>query len=177
MRPVILRYGLLAGAILAGSMVLTAPFGEQIGFEYAAIIGYTTMVLAFLMIWFGVRGWRDTVGGGHLTFGQGIAIGLGITAVATVCYALAWEFVYRTFLPDFMQGYADYTLAKAKAAGATEASLAAQRADLDAFAASYSNPLVRLGFSLLEPLPVSVLFTALSAWRLRRVPAGDGPRA
>lgn len=43
-------------------MMLTMPFHDRIGFESTGmVVGYTTMVLAFLLIYFGVRSDRDTV--------------------------------------------------------------------------------------------------------------------
>ena len=39
------------------------------------------MVLAFLMVFFGVRSYRDNVAGGHVTFGRAFKVGLLITLV------------------------------------------------------------------------------------------------
>ena len=55
MRRIVLTFGLIAGAILSAMMLLTIPFHDQIGFDRSLIIGYTTMVLAFLMIFAGSR--------------------------------------------------------------------------------------------------------------------------
>ena len=70
MRKIVLTYGLIAGAILAAMMFATLPFEDRIGFDKAAVIGYTTMVAAFLMVFFGVRSYRDRVAGGSLSFGR-----------------------------------------------------------------------------------------------------------
>ena len=50
MKKIVLTFGLIAGAILSAMMLLTLPFHDQIGFDKGYIIGYTTMVLAFLMV-------------------------------------------------------------------------------------------------------------------------------
>ena len=65
MKKIVLTFGLISGAILAAMMVLTIPFMEQIGFDNGMVIGYTTMVLAFLLVFFGIRSYRDTVGNGR----------------------------------------------------------------------------------------------------------------
>ena len=44
------------------------------------------MVLAFLLIFFGVRSYRDNVAGGRVRFGRAFAVGASIAAVASVCY-------------------------------------------------------------------------------------------
>ena len=37
------------------------------------------MVLAFLLVFFGIRSFRDDAGGGAITFARGFAVGISIT--------------------------------------------------------------------------------------------------
>jgi Protein of unknown function (DUF4199) len=170
MRKIVLTFGLIAGAILSAMMLITFQFQEQIGFDKGEIIGYTTMVLAFLMVFFGVRSYRDDVAGGSVTFGRAFTVGLMITAVATVCYVATWEVIYYKLAPDFGEKYAAYTLEKARNAGATEAQIAAQMQRMTAFKEMYQNPLVNIALTFLEPLPVGLLFTLVTAGILSRRP-------
>ena len=87
MRRIVLTFGLIAGAILAAMMLITVPFQDRIPFDKAAVIGYTSMVLAFLMVFVGVKTYRDNVAGGRVTFGRAFTVGLLITMVASVCWA------------------------------------------------------------------------------------------
>ena len=82
MRKTVLTFGLMAGTILAAMMLLTFPFMEPIGFDGAEIIGYGTMVLAFLMVFFGVNSYRENVAGGTLTFGRAFVVGLLFTPMS-----------------------------------------------------------------------------------------------
>lgn len=168
MRRTVLTYGLIAGAILSAMMVLTIPFMDQIGFDRGAIIGFTTMVLAFLMIFFGVRSYRDTVGGGSVTFGRAFALGLLIALVATVCYVITWQLLYYQFMPDFADKYAAHAIEKARAGGASADELTRLSQEMDAFAAAYRNPLINIGYTFLEPLPVGFVLTAVTAGILGR---------
>lgn len=168
MRRVILTFGLIAGGILSAMMLLTIPFQEQIGFDRGAIIGYTTMVIAFLMVYYGVRSYRDNVAGGTLTFGRAFRVGLGITAVASVCYVATWQVVYHKLAPDFMDKYVAYSIDKARASGATESELTTMQQEYAAYAEMYQNPLINIGITFLEPLPVGLLFTLISAGLLSR---------
>ena len=168
MRRIVLTFGLIAGAILSAMMLLTLPFQDRIGFDRAAVIGYTTMVLAFLMVFFGVKSYRDQVAGGSVSFGRAFQVGLLITAVATVCYVATWQLVYYKFAPDFADKYAAYTVEKAVKSGATEDEIAAQRAEMARFAEMYKNPLVNIAFTFLEPLPVGIVFTLVTAGVLSR---------
>lgn len=168
MRKTVFTYGLIAGAVLSAMMIATLPFIDRIGFDAGAVIGYTAMVVAFLMIYFGVRSYRDGVAGGRVTFGRAFLVGLSITAVACLCYVVTWQVVYYGFVPDFLDKYTAYAVEKARAGGATEAQLAATIEQMAAFAEMYENPLVNIAFTLLEPLPVGLVFTLVTAGVLSR---------
>lgn len=173
MKRIVLTFGLIGGAALAAMLLATIPFQDQIGFDRGAIVGYSSMVLAFLMVYFGVRSYRDTVAGGELAFGQAFKVGLLITGVITLCYVAAWEVMYYALMPDFLDKYGAYALEKARQSGATEAALAKQAKDLADFKTMYANPLVNIAFTLLEPLPVGLVFTLISAGVLGRRRSGS----
>jgi hypothetical protein len=174
MRKIVLTFGLIAGAILSVMMLITIPFHDQIGFDKGLVIGYTTMVLAFLMVFFGVRSYRDNVAGGSVTFGRALRVGLLITLVATVCYVATWQLVYYRFAPDYVEKYAAHAVEKARLSGATDAQIAAQERKMADFQQMYRNPLVNIGLTALEPLPVGLLFTLLAAVVLSRKRRAEG---
>ena len=68
MKKTVLTFGLIAGVILSTMMVVAILFKDAIGFDSGEIVGYTSMVLAFLLIFFGVRSYRDNVAGGTVRF-------------------------------------------------------------------------------------------------------------
>ena len=71
------------------------------GLISGAIIGYTTIVLSALMIFFDVKSYRDNVAGGTISFGKAFQVGLFIALVSAVCYVVTWEFIYLKLMPDF----------------------------------------------------------------------------
>ena len=168
MKKTVLTYGLVAGAILSVMMLLTLPFHDAIGFDRMALVGYTTMVLAFLLIFFGVRSYRDNVAGGRIGFGRAFAVGALIAVVASLCYVATWQFVYYRLTPDFMTKYQAHALEKARADGESEDALARRKAEMDEFAELYSNPAVNVAFTFLEPLPVALIVSLVSAGVLSR---------
>src|SRR5262249_61866458 len=88
-KQVIWKYGLLAGVILAVLMFVTIPFVDAIG-DMGIVLGYTTMLIGFMMIVFGIRAYRDGEGAGKVSFGRAFLIGLAITAIGSLCYVGAW---------------------------------------------------------------------------------------
>ena len=175
MQKIVLTFGLIGGALLAVMMLATVPFAEQIGFDKGAYIGYTTMVLAFLMVYFGVQSYRDNVAGGSISFGQALKVGALISFVIMVCYVATWQVMYYNFMPDFMDRYAAYSLEQARLSGASPDQIAAQAKDMREFGEMYKNPLVNIAFTFLEPLPVGLVFTLVTAGILsrKRSPSGD----
>lgn len=171
MKRTVLRFGLISGAVMSLLMLATLPFQEAIGFDKGALVGYTGMVLAFLVIYFGVRSYRDKEGGGAVGFGRAFVVGALIAVVSSACYVATWEVIYFALAPDFMQKYEAYALQKAKAAGESEAAIERKRAEMAEFARMYRNPLFNAAITFVEPLPVGLLIAAASAVTLRRRPA------
>lgn len=63
---------------------------DEIGFERAGVAGYTSMVVAFLLIYFGVRSYRDNASGGTVSFGRAFKVGSLIGVVASAPSASSW---------------------------------------------------------------------------------------
>ena len=169
-KKIVLTFGLISGAIMAGMFVLTIPFKEQIGFDNGMVIGYTSMVIAGLLIFFGVKQYRDTVGGGVVTFGRAFLVGMLISTVASSVYVATWEVIfYGTDVgTEYMAGYREHMIGKERAAGASEAQVAAKDAELQKWGEMYKNPLVNVAMTFLEPLPVGLVLALISAGLLRR---------
>lgn len=168
MKKTVLTFGLISGAILSTMMAITVPFEHQIGYEHALIVGYTTMVLSFLLIFFGIRSYRDNVGGGTVRFGRAFAVGALIAAIASVCYVATWEVIFYKFEPDFMDKYTARAVEQVKASGATQAVIEQRTAELNHQAELYKNPLVNIAMTFVEPLPVGLLIALVSAGVLSR---------
>jgi hypothetical protein len=168
MKKIVLTFGLIAGVLMGGFLALGFLIPGAHDFERGEIYGYASMVLALLLIYFGVRQYRDTVAGGTVRFWKACQVGLLIFLVAGICYALTWEVLYRTVASGFMGEYSAFLLEQARTSGATEAQIAAQQAEMAKWAAWYQNPLIRFAFSIVEPLPVGVIAALASAGILSR---------
>lgn len=173
MKKIVLTFGLISGAILAAMMLITFPFQEEIGYDRALVVGYTSMVLAFLLVYFGVRSYRDNVAGGTVGFGRAFAVGALIAAVASVCYVATWEVIYFNFEPDFNAKYEARALKEARANGESEAAIAKRKAELDRYAELYKNPAINAAMTFLEPLPVGLLIAPVTAGVLSRRKKGE----
>ena len=168
MKKTVLTFGLLSGVVSALMMFTTVLFIDRIGWDNGVFVGYTAIVLSLLFVYFGVRSYRDNQLGGRITFGRAVGVGLLITLISCVFYVIAWEIEYATMFSDFADKYAAYAMDKARASGADEATLAAKAAEMADMKEVMDNPIVRPLFIFIEPFPVGVLVTLVSAAVLRR---------
>jgi hypothetical protein len=170
MKRTILIFGLISGAISSLMMIGTMAASDRIGIDRGYLVGYTSIVLSFLLVYFGIRSYRDNVGGGQITFTKGFAVGISITLISCVFYVATWEIIYFNFMPGFMDKYGAHVIAKLQASGASVAAIQAQTEQLKKYKEMYANPLFNVAMTFIEPFPVGLGITLLSAAVLRRRP-------
>jgi hypothetical protein len=168
MKKTVLTFGLISGAVAAVLMFSTMLFADRIGFDRGLIVGYTTIVVSLLLVPFGIRSYRENVGGGNITFGRAFAVGILITVISCICYVIAWEILYFKFLPDFAEKYSAYMVEKARASGASQQMIEATRQQMKNMKAMLDNPLINAAMAFIEPLPVGLIITVVSAAILRK---------
>lgn len=168
MKKTVLTFGLISGAIAALMMFVTIPLIGRVPFEYLTVLGYTTFVACFLMVFFGIRSYRDNVAGGTITFGRAFKVGILITLISCGIYVMTWEFIYHRFLPDFLDQYSNYMVEKMRAQGARQEELNQTIQQIAQYKEWYKNPLLRYALTMMEAFPVGLLITLISAVILRR---------
>jgi amino acid transporter len=175
MKKTVLTFGLIGGVIISTLMLATVPFAKQIGFDRAEFVGYTVMLLSFLMVFFGIRSYRDNIGNGYITFGRAFAVGALITLITSLFYVITWEVVYFKLMPNFVTDYTNYLLEKMRAAGETQQAIDAKMQQMRDFKQLYDNPLLNPVITLIEPLPVGLLITLISSLVLRKRGSDSSP--
>lgn len=172
MKKVILNYGLISGAIAAALMTGTAIYFSNSGnTSNGELIGYTGIFLSMVFVFLGVKAYRDQELGGAISFGKAFQVGILISIISCLCYVIAWMVVYETILPDFMDKFITQSLEKMREAGESAEKISQHAQEMEAFKVQYQNPLFRFAMTFLEPFPVALLVTLVSAVILRRNPA------
>ena len=175
MQRIVLRFGLASGAILVAMALVMMPLCMRgtIDFDHSEILGYTSMVLSFLLVFFGVRSYRDNVAGGAISFGKAFQVGILITLVTCAIYVIAWEIAYFNFFPNFLDQYSAHVLAKMRSSGASDAAILETTRKMADLAKHYTNPLYNSAITFMEVFPVGLIMTLVSAAILRRKPRQD----
>lgn len=168
MKKVVLTFGLISGLMISVLMGASLVFADKLGAGHSMAIGYTIMVASFLLVYFGVRSYRDNELGGQISFGKAFACGILIMLITCICYVAMWEVLYFNFMPHFMDGYFEAQIHKIESSGLDPAAAAAQVAAIRHSAELYQNPWVNMAYTFMEPAPVGLIISLLSAAVLRR---------
>jgi hypothetical protein len=169
MKKVVLVCGSIAGLIVAAMGVIsTAVFCASGDFQNGMIFGYATMIIAFSLIFVGIKSFRDKYNGGVIGFWKAFKVGILITLVASTFYVITWLVNFHFFMPDFYDKYFARTLDQLKASGASAARIAEQTADMIKMKEWSKNEFFVIIMTYVEILPVGLVVTLIAAVILKR---------
>ncbi len=179
MKKTVLTFGLISGAVMLLAMLVSMQFHQELQDRDAGLlVGYATMVIALSSIFFAVRSYRDRELGGTITFGKAFQLGLLISLVAGVLYAIGWMVYSAIAMPDFMEKYAQSTLEHLKKSGASAQEIAEETKSMNQWKELYKNPFIKFVLTFLEMAPVGLIISLISAFALRtKVNATQQPQA
>lgn len=158
--------GLFTGGVLFVGIILSKDAMSE-GHGGGYLLGYASMILALSLIFFAVKRQRDVAQGGVIKFLPAFGMGLAISLVASIIYALGWELTLATTGLDFAGTYTEAAIESARQKGMSGEDLAAYEAKLRGFADMYANPAYRIPMTMFELLPVGVIVSLISALLLR----------
>src|SRR5215831_3218203 len=163
MKKNIIIYGLIAGVVVSTLMLISVNriSHREGNFDYnrSLLIGYASMLIAFSLVFVGIRNYRDKYNEGVITFGKAFTIGIMIVLIASTIYVVAWLIDYFYFIPDFAEKYSAHMLEQLKASGASQAEIDKQTKEMADFAIMYKNPFFNAMMTYAEILPVGLVVT------------------
>jgi len=169
MKKNVLVYGLIAGLVVSGLMFINLSMVNKSGdFDNSVLIGYASMIIAFALIFVGIKNYRDKYNGGVISFGKAFRVGLFITLIASTIYVIVWLIEEHFFFPDFMDKYTAHELSKLRSSGISATELASETKKLEQAKEWYKNPALRILMTYVEILPVGLVVTLISSLILKR---------
>jgi hypothetical protein len=168
MKRNVLVFGLVSGALASAILFATLPLIRTRNLGMSDFLGYVSMVLTALLVVFGIRSYREKVGGGRMTFGRGFAVGALIALMSSLVYAGVFQLVYFVIEPEFGDHFATCMVERARSAGASEEKIQATAAQAQTLKRLYDHPLTNLALVLATTWPVGLVVSGLSATFLRR---------
>lgn len=171
MKRIVLVFGLFSGLVVAIimsiSMMTMYKNPEFEGGTRAMIVGYLSMLIAFSLIYVGVKNYRDKKGNGFVSFGRAFSIGLLIALIGSTIYVIAWALLYNFYMPDFADRYGAQMMKQAAAAG-NAVEMKQKAAEVEQFKQLYKSPLFFALMTYAEILPVGILVSLITALILKR---------
>jgi len=165
----VLKFGALSGGIAAVLMLLTMGLlSKYIGFNWGLVVGYASIIITFSVIYPALNTYKQKEGKGTISFGKALAIGLLISLIGSICYVIAWAFVYRYMMPDYLDKFIEKSIASMKSSGATETAIQKQTTEMNNYREAYKSPLYFFLYTISEPLPVGVLMSLILAFVVSR---------
>ena len=81
----IIIYGLIAGIIVSFLMLFSVTYLSHckgnIDYDASMLIGYTSMLIAFSLVFVGIRNYRNKYNGGVISFDKAFKIGILIVLI------------------------------------------------------------------------------------------------
>ena len=113
MKKNIIIYGLIAGIVVSILMLFSHQHVKWI-MTLSLFIGYASMLIAFSLVFVGIRNYRDKYNEGVISFGKAFKIGIMIVLIASTIYVIAWLIDYFFFIPDYLEKYSAHMLDQAE---------------------------------------------------------------
>ena len=169
MKRNVLIFGLISGLIISSMLVYSTAYCYTDGnFEGNMTLGFLAMFIAFTMVFFGIKNYRDKELNGIITFGKAFETGLYIVLFASTMYVVVWLIDFYLFLPDFMDKYAAFVLGKAQADGVSDIEFARKTAEMNNYKEMYKNPLYIILLTYAEVVPIGLLVNLISSLILQK---------
>ena len=172
MKKNIIIYGLVAGIVVTTLMLFNVHSlsyrDGKFDYDRGLVIGYATMLIAFSLVYVGIRNYRNKYNNGVISFGKAFKIGIMMVLIASTIYVVAWLIDYYFFSPDFIDLYSAHELDKLKASGASPIEIDKQRIKMEGFSRMMKNPFFHAMMTYAEILPVGLVVTLISSLILKR---------
>ena len=136
------------------------------------VLGYLSMFIALLFIFFGIRNYRDTVNNGSISFGRALGLGVLIALIPALCFGI-FDAIYVAYLnPDFFDNYmAEYVAHLPKDLNAEQ--LSAKISEMEQMKEMASNPIFNFFLMFFTVLPLGFIVSLISATILRKSEPGS----
>lgn len=158
MKNSILKNGIFGGIIVSIVMIAMVLYMKTYpDREPSAIVGFGSMLLAFIFVILGIKQQRET-NNGVITFGKAFLTGLSISLVISTIYVVVWLVIYYNYFPDFMEQYSKMVLKNT-----SPEDLAAKTAEMNQMKEWYKSPIMIILLTFMEILPIGIVVSLIGA--------------
>lgn len=105
MKNTVLKYGFYSFVTALIVFYLALTFGKGMDFSTQEVLGYSSMVVSLIFVFFGIKHFRDSVNNGKVSFGKALGIGILISLFAGLGFGII-DYIYTSVInPNFTTEY------------------------------------------------------------------------
>ncbi len=166
---IIYRYGLYSSAFLIATGLLLffilGPSPEY--YDIGEILGYSSITLSLVFIYFGIRQYRNDQLNGFINFGQATKVGLLIALFPALAFGL-YNLVYVEFLdPEFMENYYQHQLQSMQNTMSSK-EFESAKAQMEAEKDMFMSPITQFFVMFLTVWIIGMIITLISSFSLTK---------
>lgn len=163
MQKTVVRFGLYGVVVMLVILIVTfLSFKGNHNWEVQEILGYVTIILSLLFVYFGIRHWRDNYNNGRLSFAQGLKLGSLITLFPSLAFGLFTLLEIFLLDPEITNKYYAHYQEKLKASTPPD-KLQEALQQLESEKEMFSSPFLQFVFMFLTVFLIGIVITVISS--------------
>ena len=166
MKKTILRFGLYGVLTISLLSLLIWSLVDVVDNTMGEVIGYSSMVISLLFVFFGIKHFRDKENNGIVNFPKALLIGVLISLIVAMAFGVL-DLIYVKFInPGFMTDYYDGMVEQAQSLPKEEFEM--RKAELESEKEMFSNPFMHFFIMSMMVFVIGFIISLLSALLLQR---------
>lgn len=170
MKNTVLKYGIYSAITICLLMSISWFLGKSLEYSTQEVIGYASMIVSLLFVFFGIKHFRDQENEGVVSFGKALLIGLLISLLAAFAFGVLDVIYVKYLYPDFMADYYAYYVEEIKNSFTGE-ELKTKLAELEAQKELFSNIFMSFFLMFITVFMIGFIISLISALILQRKPS------
>lgn len=167
MKKVVVKFGLYSFVTATILFLSGFLFGDGLGYAAMEIIGYASMGVSLVFVFFGIKYYRDKENGGEIAFAKALRIGILISLFAALGFGII-DYLYTTVInPDFANEYLATTLSDMKEE-LSAAEFEVEKSALVQQMTDYGKPSLMAVLMFVTVLIMGFVFSLISALILQK---------
>jgi hypothetical protein len=167
MKNTVIKYGIRSAVTIIILFLLALTLGKNLDYGLQEIIGYASMVISLLFVFFGIKHFRDNESNGVVSFKKALLIGILITLFAALAFGII-DLIYIKYInPDFTAEYYAHSVEQLKNS-LTGVELETKLAEMESQKELFMNPFISFLLMSFTVFLVGLIISLISSLILQR---------
>lgn len=167
MKNAVLKYGGYGAITISILFLLSWYVFDNLSFASQEVLGYVSMVLALLFVFFGIKHYRNHENNGQITFGKALTIGVLISLITALTFGILDVIYIEVLNPSFMNDYYTSSVEQMKQSLSPD-EFKERLAEMESQKAMFSNPLFSFGLMAMTVFVIGFIISLISSLILQR---------